>query len=77
MTMCVLEILLVLFVVLLIIGPRRIVNLGRALSRGVRDFKLEFGDNAANNRRSAVGEERKAGDDERKPVTTKAYDKEL
>ena len=39
----VLEILLILFVVLLIIGPRRVANLGRSLGRGVRDFKLEFG----------------------------------
>ncbi len=38
-----LEIFLVLFIVLLILGPRRIVDLGRALGRGVRDFKLEFG----------------------------------
>jgi sec-independent protein translocase protein TatA len=38
-----LEILLVLFVVLLILGPRRIAGLGRALGRGVRDFKFEFG----------------------------------
>ncbi len=37
------EILLVLVVVLLILGPRRIADLGRALGRGVRDFKLEFG----------------------------------
>ena len=43
MTIGALEILLVLFVVLLIIGPRRIVDLGRSLGRGVRDFKLEFG----------------------------------
>ncbi len=43
MTVGVLEILLILFVVLLILGPRRIVDLGRALGRGVRDFKLEFG----------------------------------
>ena len=43
MTVGVLEILLVLLVVLLIIGPRRIVDLGRSLGRGVRDFKLEFG----------------------------------
>jgi sec-independent protein translocase protein TatA len=38
-----LEILLVLLVVLLIIGPRRIADLGRSLGCGVRDFKLEFG----------------------------------
>ncbi len=37
------EILLVLFVILLVIGPRRIANLGRALGRGVRDFRVEFG----------------------------------
>ena len=43
MTVGALEILLVLFVALLIIGPRRIVDLGRSLCRGVRDFKLEFG----------------------------------
>ena len=42
MTVGVLEILFVLFVVLLIIGPRRIAGLGRALGRGVRDFKLEL-----------------------------------
>ena len=43
-----LEILLVLLVVLLIIGPRRVADLGRSLGRGVRDFNLEFGrkDNA-------------------------------
>ena len=38
-----LEILLVLFVILLILGPHRIADLGRALGRGVRDFELEFG----------------------------------
>jgi len=36
-----LEVLLVLLVVLLVIGPRRIADLGRSLGRGVRDFKLE------------------------------------
>ena len=40
-----LEILLVLLIVLLIIGPRRIADLGRSLGRGIRDFKLEFGCN--------------------------------
>jgi sec-independent protein translocase protein TatA len=42
MTLGALEVLLVLFVILLIVGPRRIVDLGRALGRGVRDFKLGF-----------------------------------
>jgi sec-independent protein translocase protein TatA len=43
MVVGVLEVLLVLLVVLLVIGPRRIADLGRSLGRGVRDFKLEFG----------------------------------
>ena len=77
MTVGVLEIFLVLFVVLLIIGPRRIVDLGRALGRGVRDFKLEFGNKAASNRPSAIGREEESDDDGRKPVTPKAPDKEL
>ena len=72
MTVGVLEIFLVLFVVLLILGPSRIVDLGR----GVRDFKLEFGGKAAGNQRSAIGKEREA-DDGRKPTTSKAPDKEL
>jgi Sec-independent protein translocase protein TatA len=42
MTDCALEILLVLFFVLLILGPRRVANLGCSLGRGVRDFKLKF-----------------------------------
>ena len=42
MTVGAFEILLVLFLVLLVIGPRRIADLGRSLGRGVRDFKLEF-----------------------------------
>jgi TatA/E family protein of Tat protein translocase len=37
-----LELLLILFVVLLLIGPRRIVDMGRSLGRAVRDFKPEF-----------------------------------
>ncbi len=39
------EILLILFVVLLIIGPRHVANLGRALGHSVREFELEFGRN--------------------------------
>ena len=54
MTIGALEILLVLFVVLLIIGPRRIVDLGRSLGRGVRDFKLEF---SSDKKKSELGGE--------------------
>lgn len=57
MTVGALEILLVLFFVLLIIGPRRVVDLGRSLGRGVRDFKLEFGKDkkAVGDQPSAIG----------------------
>ncbi len=60
MTVGALEILLVLFVVLLLIGPRRIVEMGRALGRGVRDFKLEFGKKAVSDQQSAVSKNEKA-----------------
>ncbi len=43
MTVGALEVLLVLSIVLLLIGPRRIADLGRSLGRGVRDFRLELG----------------------------------
>ena len=49
-----LEILLILLVVFLIIGPRRIADLGRSLGRGIRDFKLEFGRNENDNELSDV-----------------------
>ena len=55
MTVGALEILLVLFLVLLIIGPRRVANLGRSLGRGVRDFKLEF-----DRDKKSVGDQRSA-----------------
>jgi sec-independent protein translocase protein TatA len=57
MTVGPLEFLLVLFVVLLIIGPRRIADLGRALGRGVRDFKLQF-----DKKEELPGEEKKKPD---------------
>jgi sec-independent protein translocase protein TatA len=42
MTLGALELLLVLSIVLLLIGPRRIAAMGRSLGRGIRDFKTEF-----------------------------------
>ena len=42
MTLGALEALLILSIVLLLIGPRRIAALGRSLGRSIRDFKLEF-----------------------------------
>lgn len=38
------ELSILLFVVFLVLGPKRITNLFRALGRGVKDFKTEFGD---------------------------------
>lgn len=73
----VVEIFLVLFVVLLILGPRRIADLGRALGRGVRDFKLEFSHKAAGYRRSTIDKEREVDDNRRKPIVPKGPDKEL
>lgn len=43
MTLGALEALLILSIVLLLIGPRRIAAMGRSLGRGIRDFKTEFG----------------------------------
>ncbi len=65
MTVGALEILLVLFVVLLVIGPRRIVDMGRSLGRGVRDFKLEFDRDkkAVGNQRSAIDEDKEDNTD--------------
>ena len=76
MTVGVVEVLFVLFVVLLILGPRRIVALGRALGCGVRDFKLEFGNRTAGNQRSAISEDEEVNGD-RKPVIPKASDRGL
>jgi sec-independent protein translocase protein TatA len=55
MTVGPLELLLILFVVLLLIGPRRIVDMSRSLGRAVRDFKLEF-----DRDKEAVGSQRTA-----------------
>ena len=51
------ELLLLLLLVLLVIGPRRIANLGRALGRGVRDFKLEFGKDKSGRELGGRGED--------------------
>jgi len=55
MTVGPLEVMLILFVVLLVIGPRRIVDMGRSLGRAVHDFKLEF-----DRDKKAVGSQRSA-----------------
>lgn len=43
MTFGIFELAILLFIVFLILGPKRIQSLLGALGRGIRDFKLEFG----------------------------------
>ena len=60
MTLGALEALLILSIVLLLIGPRRIAALGRSLGRSIRDFKLEFS-------KQDKKEELSGGEDEENP----------
>ncbi len=60
MTLGALEALLILSIVLLLIGPRRIAALGRSLGRSIRDFKLEFS-------KQDKKEKLSRGEDEEKP----------
>lgn len=64
MTFGAFEFLILLFIVLILIGPRRIANLGRSLGRSVRDFKLEFGKDkkAVSNRQSAISKNKDTDD---------------
>ncbi len=48
MTFGLFEIAILLFIVFLVLGPKRITNLLQALGRGIRDFKLEFGEKDKN-----------------------------
>ena len=55
------EILIVLAILGLIIGPRRVTNMAKSLGRGVQDFVAEIGDKKPNSsERSAIG----GGDEE-------------
>ena len=68
------EILIVLFVLMLIIGPRRVTDMAKSLGRGVGDFISEIGGKGDGERReppAALG--KGEGDDEdedRKPLKT-------
>ena len=66
------ETLIILAVLALIIGPRRVTNMARSVGRGVQDFVSEL---AVSHQRSAIskGEDSDAGDEDRKP--SKASDK--
>ncbi len=66
------EILIVLFVLLIIIGPRRVTDMARSLCRGVGDFVSEIGGKGDDEKKlSALGEGDEDPDDEdRKPRRT-------
>lgn len=53
------EIVIVLFIILLLVGPRRITGLGRAVGRGIRDFKDEFNNGK---RDKELSEDKKSSD---------------
>ncbi|MDP9456336.1 MAG: twin-arginine translocase TatA/TatE family subunit [Actinomycetota bacterium] len=55
------EILIVLAILGLIIGPRRVTNMAKSLGRGIQDFVAEIGDNKpGGSERPAIG----GGDEE-------------
>jgi TatA/E family protein of Tat protein translocase len=58
------EVAILLFVVFLFLGSKRITNLMRALGRGVRDFKTEFD-------RDREDRELPEGEDPEKPPRTR------
>ena len=67
------EILIVLAVLALIIGPRRVTNMARSLGRGVQDFVSEFGDKKSVGSQPPAlgeGEEGDAEDEDRRPSNT-------
>ncbi len=68
------EILIVLFVLMLIIGPRRVTDMAKSLGRGVGDFISEIGGKGDGERReppAALGKgEEDDEDEDRKPLKT-------
>jgi TatA/E family protein of Tat protein translocase len=63
------EVAILLFIVFLFLGSKRITNLMRALGRGVRDFKTEFDDRAVSGQRSAISEDKEANDEDQRAVS--------
>ena len=60
------EILLVLAILTIIVGPRRITNMARSLGRGVGDFVTELGEKkAGRSKQTAIGDD---GEDVKKQV---------
>lgn len=50
------EILIIVSVLLLIIGPRRVTDIAKSLGRGIQDFASELGDKASGSQQPALGE---------------------
>ena len=61
-----LEIALVLIVALIILGPKKLPDMGRSLGKGMREFKT-----------AVTGDSRDDSDDEKAPALTAATDTEL
>lgn len=63
------EVAILLFIVFLLLGSKRITNLMRALGRGVRDFKTEFDNRAVSSERSAISKDKEADDKDQRAVS--------
>ena len=63
------EILIVLAVLALIIGPRRVTNMAKSLGHGVQEFVGEIGDNksGSSKERSALGGDEDVEEKDNKP----------
>ncbi|MGI9050488.1 MAG: Sec-independent protein translocase subunit TatA/TatB [Rubrobacteraceae bacterium] len=59
------ELLIVLFLVFLVVGPKRIQKLFKSLGRGVSDFKTEFG----NDEKAELSEEDKKKEESQKHLS--------
>lgn len=60
------ELLILLFVIFLVVGPKRITALFRSLGRGARDFTDEIGNSGNKNDENGNKELSKEPEDERK-----------
>lgn len=66
------EVAILLFIVFLFLGSKRITNLMRALGRGVRDFKTEFDNRTHSNQRSAISKDEEASDEDPRAVSSES-----
>ncbi|QIN79334.1 hypothetical protein GBA65_13360 [Rubrobacter marinus] len=63
------EILLVLAVLALIIGPRRVTDMAKSFGRGVQEFVAEIGDKGSDSKREAIGDGDEKADEKDKEAT--------